>query len=136
MPLLSSKYFHSQETDMFEFETSIARPSAHELHLNARRARGQAINALSRHAVGRFAEWLCVLARNGGARLARQLAAERQLRRHIRTLGRLDDRELADMGLGRSEIEYVVRGGRRPRTTDSPTHRRRNLAQQAASLGA
>jgi uncharacterized protein YjiS (DUF1127 family) len=121
---------------MFEFERLIARPSAYELHLNARRARGQAINAFSRHAVGRFAQWLCVLAANGGARLARHLAAERRLRRDIRMLKQLGDRELSDMGLGRSEIEFVVRGGRRSRATEPSTHRRHHLAQQAASLSA
>jgi uncharacterized protein YjiS (DUF1127 family) len=73
---------------------------------------------------------------NGGVRLARKLAAERRLRRDICILRQLQDRELSDMGLGRSEIEYVVRGGRRPRATDCPTHRRRNPAHQAASLGA
>ena len=65
---------------MFEFETSIARPSAYELHLRARRARSQAISGLSRHAVSKFADWLCMLVRNGGVRLVRQLAAEHRLR--------------------------------------------------------
>ena len=97
---------------MFKFETSMAWPSAHELHLQARRARGQAVGTLSRHAVSRFTEWLYTLAYNGGVRLARRLAAERRLRRDIRMLRQLQDRELSDIGLGRSEIEYVVRGGR------------------------
>ena len=65
---------------------------------------------LSHHAVSQFAAWLCMLAYNGGVRLARQLAAERRLRRDIRMLRQLEDRELSDMGLGRSEIEHVVRG--------------------------
>jgi len=71
---------------MFELKTSIARPSAYELHLHARRARGQAIGMLSRHAVSKFADWLCMLVYNGGARLTRQLAAEHRLRRDIRML--------------------------------------------------
>jgi uncharacterized protein YjiS (DUF1127 family) len=104
---------------MFEFETSIARPSAYELHLRARRARSQAISGLSRHAVSKFADWLCMLVCNGGVRLVRQLAAEHRLRRDIRILRKLQDRELSDMGLGRSEIEHVVRGGR-SRTTEFP----------------
>jgi uncharacterized protein YjiS (DUF1127 family) len=97
---------------MFKFETSMAWPSAHELHLHARRARGQAVVALSRHAVSRFSEWLYTLVYNGGVRLAHRLAAERRLRRDIRILKQLQDRELSDIGLGRSEIEFVVRGGR------------------------
>ena len=116
---------------MFELKTSIARPSAYELHLHARRARGQAIGMLSRHAVSKFADWLCMLVYNGGARLARQLAAEHRLRRDIRMLGQLQDRDLSDMGLGRSEIEHVVRGGR-SRATESPLHRRIPAQRQDA----
>jgi uncharacterized protein YjiS (DUF1127 family) len=109
---------------MFEFETSMARPSAYELHLRARLERSRARGEFSRHVVSKFADWLCVLAYNGGVKLARQLAAERGLRRDIRMLQRLQDRELADMGLRRSEIEHVVRGRRRSRTTESHLHRR------------
>lgn len=116
---------------MFEFETSIARPSAYELHLRARRARSQAMSALSRQAVSKFAEWLGLLVYNGGIRLARRLAAERRLRRDIHRLKRLHDRDLSDMGLGRSEIEYVVRGGR-SRTTESPLYRRTPAQRQQA----
>jgi uncharacterized protein YjiS (DUF1127 family) len=120
---------------MFEFGTSMSRPSAYELHLRARHARRQAINGLSRHAVGKFAEWLGLLIYNGGARLARRLAAERRLRRDIRMLSGFQDRDLADIGLGRSEIEYVVRGGRRPRATGTSLNRR-TPAQKVESLSA
>ena len=41
---------------MFEFETSIARPSAYEPHLRAQRARSHGIGGLSPHAVSRFAD--------------------------------------------------------------------------------
>ena len=93
------------------------------LPLRAQRARSHAIGGLSRYAVSKFADWLWMLAYNGGVRLARQLAAERRLRRDIRMLRQLQDRELSDMGLGRSEIEHVVRGGR-SRATESPRYRR------------
>jgi uncharacterized protein YjiS (DUF1127 family) len=112
-------------------EISIARPSAYELHLHARRKRSQAMNALSRHAASKFAEWLGLLVYNGGIRLARHVAAERRLRRDIHRLTQLHDRDLSDMGLGRSEIEYVVRGGR-SRTTESPLHRRTHAQRQEA----
>ena len=114
---------------MFEFETSIARPSAYELHLRAQRARSHAIGGLSRHAVSKFADWLCTLAYDGGVRLVRQLAAERRLRRDIHMLKQLQDRELSDMGVGRSEIEHVVRGGR-SRTTESRPYRRTPAQRQ------
>jgi len=76
-----------------------------------------------------------MLVSNGGIRLARQLAAERRLRRDIRMLRGLPDRDLADIGLGRSEIEYVVRGGRRSRATETSLNRR-SSAQQVESLSA
>ena len=108
---------------MFNFQPFPSRPSSYELHLCARRARGQAIGMLSRHTVSKFADWLCMLIYNGGVRLARYLTAEYRLRRDIRMLRQLQDRELSDMGLGHSEIEYVVRRGR-SRATESPLHRR------------
>jgi uncharacterized protein YjiS (DUF1127 family) len=119
---------------MFEFETSMPRPSAYELHQFARQARRQAINGLARHAASRVAAWLGLLIHSGGARLARRVAAERRLRRDIRVLGQFHDRELADIGVTRSEIEYVVRGGR-SRTTENSLHRR-SPAQRAEPLSA
>jgi uncharacterized protein YjiS (DUF1127 family) len=102
---------------MFEFETSMSRPSAHELHMRARREQAQVVNALLSGAAGKFVEWLGILARNA-MMLARRLAAESRLRRDIRMLQRLHDRDLTDMGLGRSEIERVVRHGRRTHAAD------------------
>jgi uncharacterized protein YjiS (DUF1127 family) len=96
---------------MPEFETSMSRPSAHELHMRARRQQAQVVNAFLYDAARKFVEWLGILARSG-IKLARQLAAERRLRRDIRILQRLHDRELTDMGLGRGEIERVVRHGK------------------------
>ena len=98
---------------MFEFETSMSRPSAHELHMRARREQAQVVNAFLSDAARKFVGWLGILARSG-MKLARQLAAESRLRRDIRMLQQLHDRELTDMGLGRGEIERVVRHGRRP----------------------
>jgi len=116
---------------MFVRETLTPLPSSYELHLHARRARRRAMNRLSRHAVSKFAAWLGLLIYNGGVKLARQLAAEYRLRRDIRMLRQLQDRDLSDMGLGHSEIEYVVRGGR-SRATESPLHRRIPAQRQEA----
>jgi len=99
---------------MFEFETSISRPSAHELHMRARREQALVVNAFLYDAARKFAGWLGLLARNA-VMLTRQLAAERRLRRDIHALRQLPDRDLSDMGLGRGEIERVVRHGRTPR---------------------
>jgi len=99
---------------MFEFETSISRPSAHELHMRARREQAQVVNAFLYDAARKFAGWLGLLVRKA-VMLTRQLAAERRLRRDIHALRQLHDRDLSDMGLGRGEIERVVRHGRTPR---------------------
>ena len=89
----------------------IPQPSAYELHLRARHEQRLAMHALFGHAASEFAKWLSRLAGNG-ARLAQRLAAERRLWRDIRALQTLQDRELSDMGLVRSEIEHFVRYGR------------------------
>jgi uncharacterized protein YjiS (DUF1127 family) len=101
---------------MFEFETSMSRPSAHELHMRARREQAQVVNAFLSGAARKLVAWLGVLARNA-VMLARQLAAEWRLRRDIHMLQQFHDRELRDIGLGRGEIERVVRHGRNPRAT-------------------
>jgi uncharacterized protein YjiS (DUF1127 family) len=97
---------------MFEFETSMSRPSAYELHRRARREQAEFVNTLMGNAARKLAGWVGALARNG-AKLARALAAERRLRRDIRMLRQFGDRALRDMGLTRGEIEHVVRHGRR-----------------------
>ena len=96
---------------MYEFEMWISRPSAYELHLRTRREQSLATNALLRHAAGEFTKWIASLAGHG-ARLAHRLAVKRRLWREIRVLQALEDRELSDMGLVRSEIEHFVRHGR------------------------
>ena len=102
---------------MFEFETAMTRPSAHELHRRARREQARMVNALVGSAASKLSDWLGNLARNG-ARFARAVAAERRLRRDIRTLQQLEERALRDMGLSRGEIERVVRYGRRLDSVD------------------
>ena len=47
--------------------------------------------------------------------------SESEIRSAIRELRSLSDRDLGDMGLSRSEIEYAVRNGRRG-IDDAPRH--------------
>ena len=97
---------------MFEFETSMTRPTAYELHRRARREQSEAVNAFVSSGVRNLAQWIGTLA-GSGMKPIRTLAGEWRLRRDIRTLRQLGDRALRDMGLTRGEIEHVVRHGRR-----------------------
>jgi uncharacterized protein YjiS (DUF1127 family) len=45
-------------------------------------------------------------------RLAHRIAADRRLRNDMRAFQKFDDRMLADIGVCRGEIEYIVRYGR------------------------
>jgi uncharacterized protein YjiS (DUF1127 family) len=56
--------------------------------------------------------WRAVLAKSIKRRIAR-VRENRRLRRDLDILLALDDRQLADIGLGRSELEYAARHGRR-----------------------
>ena len=80
-------------------------PSAYELQRRERRERSLVVNALLWSTVSEFAGWLGALVLRC-IPLTRNLRAGPQLRRGIRTLQQFDDRALADIGLGRSEIEY------------------------------
>src|SRR5260370_41484788 len=55
--------------------------------------------------------WRAVLAKSIKRRIA-QVRENRRLRRDLDILLALDDRQLADIGLGRSELEYAPRHGR------------------------
>jgi uncharacterized protein YjiS (DUF1127 family) len=57
--------------------------------------------------------WFPTLSRAVRRRIA-QLAERRRLRRDTHALLALDDRMLADVGLGRSDVEFAVRYGRLP----------------------
>ena len=95
---------------MFEFETAMSRPSAHELQRRARRERARMVNAVIGSSTRKLADFLGELAHKA-TRAARMLAAEWRIRRDIRTLQQFGDRTLRDMGLARGEIEQVVRYG-------------------------
>jgi uncharacterized protein YjiS (DUF1127 family) len=82
-----------------------------EIERQIRMESSLAASALVRDVLCAFARWVRVLA-SRGMRLERSLAAERIRRRAIFELQRFDDRNLADMGLTRGEIEFAVRNGR------------------------
>jgi uncharacterized protein YjiS (DUF1127 family) len=85
--------------------------SFYEIERYARRERGRILGAWMRDMARNCADWIRELAREG-ARLARKRVAEQRRHSAIRVLHSLDDRILADMGISRGEIEFVVRNGR------------------------
>ena len=121
-PALTQVLAHNRR-DAQSLGSSAFLPSSRELHRRAERDRNLVMNALLRSAIREFAKWLTFLAR-GTVGVARGLTDELRRQREIRTLLQLDDRVLADMGVGRSEIEYAVRSGRRAAQQVSRPQRR------------
>jgi uncharacterized protein YjiS (DUF1127 family) len=85
--------------------------SFYEVERHARRERSAILGAWMRDVARKCAASIREIAREG-VRLARRYAAEQRRRSAIRVLHSLDDRILADMGISRGEIEFVVRNGR------------------------
>ena len=55
--------------------------------------------------------------------ILKRIAAWRRYRSNLRELGQLTDRELADVGLSRSSLEYAVRVGDERRPGDRSQNR-------------
>jgi len=84
-------------------------PSSYELHIYARRERDHAIGALMVSFARKLAQFALTSVRLSVEPI-RALAEEWRCRRAIRALHQLDDRMLADIGVGHGEIEWRVRG--------------------------
>ena len=118
---------------MFATLNSALPPSSYEFQISTNRGRSRLIGLLMRHTARKFAHWLRELAWTG-AHWAHGLVLEWRCRRDIRTLQRFDDRALADIGLGRSEIECACRLGSEPEIQGRRTgHAQTAPAQQQAS---
>lgn len=103
-------------------DKSTPRLSSYDVERQIRIERNLAISAFLRDVVRALARRLYSLAL-WSIGLVRRLAAEGRRRRPVHQLQRFDDRTLADIGVTRGEIEFVVRNGRPPRlvqTTKAP----------------
>jgi uncharacterized protein YjiS (DUF1127 family) len=96
---------------MFDHTDPTRRLSSYELERWAHHERNLVIQAYLWSAAGSIATSLNAVIRVCG-RLVRRLADEQRARSDIRALQRFDDRTLADIGLRRDEIDYIVRNGR------------------------
>ena len=95
---------------MLRFDNRIRQLPYFELQRQIRIERSLALSAFLRDMLRTFARGVRILAFRG-VWLVRSLAAERSRRRAISDLQRFADRNLADMGLTRGEIESAVRNG-------------------------
>jgi uncharacterized protein YjiS (DUF1127 family) len=108
---------------MFKSDNSIPPFSSLETEQQIRVARSLAVSARVGDTVRTFAHWLPIFALRS-IRLVRGLVAEGRRRRTICELQRFDDRTLADIGVPRGEIEFLVHNGR-------PIHLIQTAAAQA-----
>jgi uncharacterized protein YjiS (DUF1127 family) len=109
---------------MFEQLNSIERPSSHQLMRWARQERTALMAVYLRGAAAFIAASLRGYVQNVGE-FARRVAHEQYVRNAVRLLRQFDDRALADIGLRRGDIEYVVRNGRPASTRKTLTRARR-----------
>jgi uncharacterized protein YjiS (DUF1127 family) len=118
---------------MFEDPDPRLSLSSYEFERWARVARAAAMSASLRGALRKLAGWRHTLL-GACSRLAARLAAVVCEWYAIRALQCLDDRTLADLGVSRGEIAFVVRGGRpaRERPATPASLRARRQRQQAA----
>jgi uncharacterized protein YjiS (DUF1127 family) len=105
---------------MFETRTSGVPPAFEEMRIGVARERSRLVSTLASSTAHEFAQWLRVLAASTG-KLAQSLASAWSCRCDVRTLQRFDDRMLADIGLGRGEIDCAC--WRRPSDDMSDPYR-------------
>jgi uncharacterized protein YjiS (DUF1127 family) len=112
---------------MFEQPNPVERPSSYQLTRWARRERSALMAVYLRSAASFIAASLRGYTQNIGE-FARRVAHEQYVRNAVRILRQFDDRALADIGLRRGDIEYVVRNGRAASARKTLTRRKPSLA--------
>jgi uncharacterized protein YjiS (DUF1127 family) len=95
---------------MYDFTDPRSRPLSHEFARQAHAERTRLMQDYLRSA----ARGIAAMARNFAescVKLAKHIDGERRLRSDIRALQKFDDRTLADIGVSRSALEYLLRKG-------------------------
>src|SRR5262245_32321208 len=115
---------------MSEYPNQFERPSSYQLMRWARQERTLLMAAYLRSAASLIAASLRGYIQNVGE-FARRVAHEQYVRNAVRILRQFDDRALADIGLRRGDIEYVVRNGR-----PAPTRKKLTRPRRKPSLAA
>jgi uncharacterized protein YjiS (DUF1127 family) len=95
---------------MYNFTDPKLRPASYEFARQAHFARNLLMQAYLRSAARGVVALVHNLAQTC-ARFAKRIATERRLRGEMRALQKLDDRTLADIGVSRGAIEYLLRKG-------------------------
>src|SRR5262245_25754735 len=104
-----------------------------EYERHARIARNRLVHGWVYETARAFAQWLGTLPASMRSML-KDWVARQELRAAIRELNKFDDRDLADIGLTRGEIELMVRDGRPADRLPRPWHapRQHSAMREAA----
>lgn len=95
---------------MYDFSDPKSRPSSYAFACQAHAERTLLMQSYLRSAARGLAVLISDLAEKV-VKLAERMAAEQRLRRDMRALQKFDDRTLADIGVSRGAIEYLLRKG-------------------------
>jgi uncharacterized protein YjiS (DUF1127 family) len=95
---------------MYDFSDPKSRPSSYAFARQAHAERTLLMQSYLRSAARGLAVLISGLAEKV-VKLAERMAAEQRLRRDMRALQKFDDRTLADIGVSRGAIEYLLRKG-------------------------
>jgi uncharacterized protein YjiS (DUF1127 family) len=95
---------------MYDFSDPKSRPSSYEFARQAHMERTLFMRAYLQSAARGLAALIGDLAENV-IKLVKRMMAEQRLRRDMRALQKFDDRTLADIGVSRGALEYLLRKG-------------------------
>jgi uncharacterized protein YjiS (DUF1127 family) len=95
---------------MYDLSDPKLRPLSYEFARQAHAERTRLMQAYLRSTARGLAAFVFALAKTC-IKLAKRLAHERLLRSDLRALQKLDDRTLADIGVSRGALEYLLRKG-------------------------